>query len=182
MTICGAARRAGLRQVLVPRTAAVFSAFGIGFSDVSQHYEQPLQRTDAEAVAEPGDVAQHVQVDELASLELSLTAPLPHVSVGVAGEVSATAAVAAGTRTVQTRGGAGKELPVYTLLDQPRGAEAEGPAVIRPPDWRVRAPRRSRKSPWPRTPPADLTPGWPVGHPASCRPRGGRAREVAALS
>ena len=42
MTICGAARRAGVRQVLVPRTAAVFSACGIGFSDVSQHYEQPL--------------------------------------------------------------------------------------------------------------------------------------------
>ena len=141
MTICGAARRAGVRQVLVPRTAAVFSAFGIGFSDVSQHYEQPLQRTDAEAVtdaiatlreraerdmfaegvelescelsvavvvrrdgedvvqpvADARDVAQHVNDGELASLELSLIAPLPHVSVGVAGEVSATAAVAAGT-------------------------------------------------------------------------------------
>jgi N-methylhydantoinase A/oxoprolinase/acetone carboxylase beta subunit len=34
MTICGAARRAGVQQVLVPRTAAVFSAFGIGFSEL----------------------------------------------------------------------------------------------------------------------------------------------------
>jgi N-methylhydantoinase A len=184
MTICGAARRAGLRQVLVPRTAAVFSAFGIGFSDVSQHYEQPLQRTDAEAVAEAmaqlreraerdmfaegvdlescelsvalvvgrdgedlvqkvaeeGDVAQHVQEDDLASLELSLVAPLPHVSVGVAGEVSAAAAVAAGTRTVRTPDGGGTELPVYTLLDQPRGAEAEGPAVIEGPFFTMRLP------------------------------------------
>jgi N-methylhydantoinase A/oxoprolinase/acetone carboxylase beta subunit len=35
MTVCGAARRAGVRHVLIPRTAAVFSAFGIGFSDLS---------------------------------------------------------------------------------------------------------------------------------------------------
>jgi N-methylhydantoinase A len=184
MTICGAARRAGIRQVLVPRTAAVFSAFGIGFSDVSQHYEQPLQSTDAEAVGEAmaqlrqraerdmfaegvdledcelsvrlvvgrdgedlvqpvveaGDVAQHVHEDDLASLELSLIARLPHVSVGVAGEVSATAAVAAGTRTVRTRAGGSAELPVYTLLDQPRGAEAEGPAVIEGPFFTMRLP------------------------------------------
>ena len=46
MTICGAARRAGVQQVVVPRTAAVFSAFGIGFSDVSQHYEHPLPSND----------------------------------------------------------------------------------------------------------------------------------------
>jgi N-methylhydantoinase A/oxoprolinase/acetone carboxylase beta subunit len=52
MTSFGAATRAGIRQVIVPRTAAVFSAFGIGFSDVSQHYEHPLPATDAATVAE----------------------------------------------------------------------------------------------------------------------------------
>ena len=54
MTVCGAARKAGVRQVLIPRTAAVFSAFGIGFSDLSQVYEQPLPDADPatiEAVA-----------------------------------------------------------------------------------------------------------------------------------
>jgi N-methylhydantoinase A len=184
MTICGAARRAGVRQVLVPRTAAVFSAFGIGFSDVSQHYEQPLQSADSDAVgeamaqlrqraerdmfaegvdlencelsvdlvvarngedlvapvADPGDVAQYVHEDDLASLELSLIAPLPHVSVGVAGEVSATAALAAGMRTIRTRDGGSAELPVYTLVDQARGAEAEGPAVIEGPFFTMRLP------------------------------------------
>ena len=50
MTICGAARRAGVQQVVVPRTAAVFSAFGIGFSDVSQHYEHPLPSNDAATI------------------------------------------------------------------------------------------------------------------------------------
>ncbi|CCQ13690.1 putative acetone carboxylase beta-subunit [Rhodococcus sp. AW25M09] len=39
MSACDAARIAGVRRVLVPRLAAVFSAFGIGFSDISQTYE-----------------------------------------------------------------------------------------------------------------------------------------------
>ncbi|MDI9902688.1 hydantoinase/oxoprolinase family protein [Rhodococcus sp. IEGM 1409] len=39
MSACAAARIAGVRQVLVPRLAAVFSAFGISFSDISQSYE-----------------------------------------------------------------------------------------------------------------------------------------------
>ncbi len=42
MTMCGAARLAGVSRVIVPRTAAVFSAVGIGYSDISQRYEQPL--------------------------------------------------------------------------------------------------------------------------------------------
>jgi N-methylhydantoinase A/oxoprolinase/acetone carboxylase beta subunit len=51
MTVCGAARKAGARQVLIPRTAAVFSAFGIGFSDLSQRYEQPLPDADPATIA-----------------------------------------------------------------------------------------------------------------------------------
>jgi N-methylhydantoinase A len=50
MTVCGAARAAGARQVLIPRMAAVFSAFGIGFSDLSQVYEQPLPDADPAAI------------------------------------------------------------------------------------------------------------------------------------
>ncbi|HUA28044.1 MAG TPA: hydantoinase/oxoprolinase family protein [Streptosporangiaceae bacterium] len=46
MTVCAAARKAGARYVLIPRMAAVFSAFGMGFSDLSQHYEQPLPAAD----------------------------------------------------------------------------------------------------------------------------------------
>ena len=52
MTVCGAAERAGVRQVIIPRTAAVFSAFGIGFSDISQHYEAPLTSLDGDTVAD----------------------------------------------------------------------------------------------------------------------------------
>ncbi|MEU4060619.1 MULTISPECIES: hydantoinase/oxoprolinase family protein [Rhodococcus] len=39
MSACDAARIAGVRRVLVPRLAAVFSAYGISFSDISQSYE-----------------------------------------------------------------------------------------------------------------------------------------------
>lgn len=39
MSATGAARPAGVRRVLVPRTAAVFSAQGISFSDIGKTYE-----------------------------------------------------------------------------------------------------------------------------------------------
>lgn len=42
----------GLRQVVIPGLAAVFSAYGIGFSDISQHYEQVLTRLDEQGLAE----------------------------------------------------------------------------------------------------------------------------------
>ncbi len=40
MSAAGAARLAGVKHVLIPpRTAAVFSAFGISFSDIGKTYE-----------------------------------------------------------------------------------------------------------------------------------------------
>lgn len=42
MSACLAARIAGVRRVLIPRLAAVFSAFGISFSDISQTYETDI--------------------------------------------------------------------------------------------------------------------------------------------
>jgi N-methylhydantoinase A len=184
MTVCGAARKAGVAQVVVPRTAAVFSAFGIGFSDVSQHYEQPLPATDEETVGEvvarlrerarrdmfaegveldeceasfrlvlerdgddvvvelvdPLDLAAHVRNGDVASLELSLVAPLPHVGMGATGDVSATPAQPSGTRPVRDRESEIVELPVYTLLEQPSGAQADGPAVVEGPFFTMRLP------------------------------------------
>ena len=55
MTVCGAARRAGVRHVLIPRMAAVFSAFGIGFSDLGQRYELPLAAADYDTVRQTAD-------------------------------------------------------------------------------------------------------------------------------
>lgn len=42
MNACGVAGRLGIEHVLVPRLAAVFSAFGIGFSDIAHVYDCPL--------------------------------------------------------------------------------------------------------------------------------------------
>jgi N-methylhydantoinase A len=55
MAICGAARQAGARHVLIPRMAAVFSAFGIGFSDLGQRYEQPLAAVDYATIKQTAD-------------------------------------------------------------------------------------------------------------------------------
>ncbi|HZX98374.1 MAG TPA: hydantoinase/oxoprolinase family protein [Dermatophilaceae bacterium] len=52
MSACSAARIAGVRHVLVPKLAAVFSAFGISFSDISQTYETNITGIDEIAVKE----------------------------------------------------------------------------------------------------------------------------------
>ena len=179
MTVCGAAERAGVRQVIIPRTAAIFSAFGIGFSDISQHYEAPLASTDPETVAQVvGELRQRARRDmfaegvdldscvesfrlaitrgeedelvalpdplvlddqlrdgDLASLELSLVSPLPHVAVAGATEVGRSDAVASGKRVVQ-----GAELLTYELLRQSPGSTAIGPAVIEGPFFTMRLP------------------------------------------
>ncbi len=51
MSACLAARAAGVKQVVIPRLAAVFSAFGISFSDISQSYEQDITGLSDDAVA-----------------------------------------------------------------------------------------------------------------------------------
>jgi N-methylhydantoinase A/oxoprolinase/acetone carboxylase beta subunit len=184
MTVCGAARKAGVRQVLIPRTAAVFSAFGIGFSDLSQRYEQPLpdaepetisavaerllqagardlyaegvdpgectprfritvERGDTESVielADPQDAAAHLRHSDRASLELVLVSPLPHVTLGQAGDIAASPARADGSRALRDGQGGRDEVPVYDLLSQPPGAQAPGPAVIEGPFFTMRVP------------------------------------------
>jgi N-methylhydantoinase A/oxoprolinase/acetone carboxylase beta subunit len=51
MSACGAARLSGVRTVLVPKLAAVFSAFGISFSDIGQSYEAGLPEASAAAAS-----------------------------------------------------------------------------------------------------------------------------------
>jgi N-methylhydantoinase A/oxoprolinase/acetone carboxylase beta subunit len=50
MSACSAARIAGVRHVLVPKLAAVFSAFGISFSDIAQTYETNITGMDPATV------------------------------------------------------------------------------------------------------------------------------------
>ncbi len=44
--VCRVAEVAGISRVLIPGLAAVFSAFGLGFSDIAHEYEAPLERAD----------------------------------------------------------------------------------------------------------------------------------------
>lgn len=44
MVICKVAEAAGVRRVVIPGLAAVFSAFGLGFSDIAHQYEARLSR------------------------------------------------------------------------------------------------------------------------------------------
>jgi len=197
MSVCGAARHAGVRHVIIPRTAAVFSAFGIGFSDISQTYEYPLTAAGPEALAEAtrelrlraardmyaegvaaGDcveslrlriehgvidggaasdtvidlpaadaaaadgaaITAHLGDGDVASLELSLLAPLPHVTIGSGLDVAAAPASPSGARIVRGRAGHADELPVYTLVDLPSGAQGAGPAVVEGPFFTMRLP------------------------------------------
>ena len=48
--VCKVAEAAGISRVLIPGLAAVFSAFGLGFSDIGHQYEAPLRKRDAEGL------------------------------------------------------------------------------------------------------------------------------------
>jgi N-methylhydantoinase A len=49
MSACGAAKINGIDKVLVPKLAAIFSAYGISFSDIGQTYEVVLGQASAKA-------------------------------------------------------------------------------------------------------------------------------------
>jgi N-methylhydantoinase A len=55
MSACGAARLNGVRTVLIPKLAAIFSAFGISFSDIGQTYEIGLSDVSADAAKQLHD-------------------------------------------------------------------------------------------------------------------------------
>ena len=42
MSACGIADKAGIKTVFIPKTAAVFSAYGIGSCDIGQSYSVVL--------------------------------------------------------------------------------------------------------------------------------------------
>jgi N-methylhydantoinase A/oxoprolinase/acetone carboxylase beta subunit len=56
MSACGAARLNNVKTVLIPKLAAVFSAFGISFSDIGQNYEVGLSQPSIEAAQSVHDI------------------------------------------------------------------------------------------------------------------------------
>ncbi|MFT4580486.1 MAG: N-methylhydantoinase A [Gammaproteobacteria bacterium] len=51
MIVTGIAEAAGIKRIIIPRLASVFSAFGIGFSHLAHEYQAPLVSGDADAIA-----------------------------------------------------------------------------------------------------------------------------------
>ena len=86
MTVCRAARRAGARHVLIPRMAAVFSAFGIGFSDLGQRYEQPLPATDPGTIGQVADQLLALGARDMIAEGVDASACTPRFRLTVEGE------------------------------------------------------------------------------------------------
>ena len=71
--VCKVAEAIGVKQVIIPGLAAVFSAFGIGFSDIAHRFEAPLSSNDADGLLACRELlrerAQRAMFAEGASLE-----------------------------------------------------------------------------------------------------------------
>ena len=162
MNACSAARLAGVRRVLVPRLAAVFSAFGISFSDIAQTYEtdvtglspaeldkvrQDMQTNASRDMFQEGHALADCElswdtVTEAGQQLLSLTATfvLPHPTIEGGSPNQRSEAVAAGTRRVRSSEQQVDEIPVFRLGEQPPGAHASGPALVEGPYFTARVP------------------------------------------
>lgn len=59
--VCKVAEAAGISRVLIPGLAAVFSAFGLGFSDIAHLYEAPINRDGADLDTSKAELLQRAQ-------------------------------------------------------------------------------------------------------------------------
>lgn len=162
MSACSAARSAGVSHVLVPRLAAVFSAYGISFSDIAQSYETDVTGftpDDLESArrAMEADASRDMfqEGHELSDCDLewrtifeegseivSLKAVfrLPHPTLDGGAPASQAAAVPSGTRQVRSTATEVDTVSVYQLEDQEPGATASGPAIVEGPFFTARVP------------------------------------------
>ena len=162
MNACSAARIAGVSKVLVPRLAAVFSAYGISFSDIAQSYETSVTgfsaaeiaavRTSMQADAgkdmfQEGHDLSECELDWATIIEdgeqilsLKATFRLPHPTIASGVPAAASNAVAEGTRQVRSTPTQIDNALVYRLDDQKPGATASGPAIVEGPFFTARVP------------------------------------------
>ncbi|WP_104138476.1 hydantoinase/oxoprolinase family protein [Cryobacterium sp. Y62] len=162
MSACSAARLAGVHHVLVPRLAAVFSAYGISFSDIAQSYETNVTGFSAEELTA---TRQSMQADagrdmfqeghDLSECELEWSTiiedgeeilalkaifRLPHPTIDTGLPSAASPAVATGTRQVRSSATRVDSVSVYELDGQVPGATAAGPAIVEGPFFTARVP------------------------------------------
>jgi N-methylhydantoinase A len=162
MNACAAARIAGVRHVLVPRLAAVFSAYGISFSDIAQSYEtnvtgfteaetesvmQSMRADAAKDMFQEGHDISDCELEFSTTVEdantivsLSALFRLPHPAIEVEDTVEPSDAIPAGIRQVRSSASQIDMVEVYQLDDQKPGAVATGPAIIEGPFFTARVP------------------------------------------
>jgi len=180
MSATGAARPAGVRRVLIPRTAAVFSALGISFSDIGKTYEVGVPEPTTESATQTHDellvraerdmfqegyalgdceTSWQVSVEEegtpvsraayhrgdpvdhpgrRVSLQLTVTAPLPHPELAVDQAAETRQAPSAGTRSVRSAADRVDEVPVHVLTELSPGDTGAGPAIVEGPFFTAR--------------------------------------------
>lgn len=158
MSACGIAERSGITKVLVPRYAAVFSAFGIGFSPIRHEHREEIavlnagttsstqqiltQRAARTMQAEGFDLGDCV-IDWQVELADGSLHPVDHAPKGIAGTLlmevvrpipspplgSADAGALRPATPVGTRDARGG-MPLYRLEDMAPGDSAQGPCLI----------------------------------------------------
>jgi N-methylhydantoinase A len=152
LVICRIAEVLGIRRVLIPALAAVFSAFGVGFSDISHEFELRLETPDEigkrRARVELGERVRRAMFSEGFALEdcrveerlryteagepvaLILKAAMAVPQAVLRGEFGAAQgqACAAGIRRTWVNG-QWQDLPLY-CTEELGGTRGEGPAVL----------------------------------------------------
>lgn len=119
MIVTGIAEAAGLGRVIVPHMSAVFSAFGIGFSDLAHEYQAPLTaaadvpriKADMLRRARLDMTGEGVSADECA-YTFSIVTETAGALVSTPLDAGASPAAAAGARLALT---AAYRLPVFAL-------------------------------------------------------------------
>jgi N-methylhydantoinase A len=158
MSACGIAERAGISKVIVPRYAAVFSAFGIGFSPIRHEHrmemagftpdqirqaQESLMRRAARAMQSEGFDLADCTIEWSAALKDGGACPIENVPDGAEGVLGmevvrpiaspSLAAAGGGVIRAATAGGtrnARGGMPLYRVEDMAPGDSAPGPCLV----------------------------------------------------
>lgn len=147
LLICRIAELIGIDRVLIPKYAAVFSAFGIGFSDIGHRYEALLDDAGPDvrerAEAQLRDQARRGMFAEGATLEdcrisiveedgvLALEAVRPITHAKLHGSFARPDAVAQASESRRVRFAEGwRDVPLYRVEAQAGAVSGRGPAVL----------------------------------------------------